>query len=67
MRIQKNDVPIKINVPGALARQKTDFGDEQTTEQWVQNTLRWMRGRILLPCFKDLKMTFATHPIGDIS
>ena len=27
MRIQKNDVPIKINVPGALARQKTDFGD----------------------------------------
>jgi len=27
MRIQKNDVPVKINVPGAVARQKTDFGD----------------------------------------
>lgn len=27
MRIAKNDVPVKIDVPGAIARQKTDFGD----------------------------------------
>ena len=27
MRIAKDDVPIRINVPGAIARQKTDFGD----------------------------------------
>lgn len=27
MRIDKHDVPIKINAPGAVARQKTDFGD----------------------------------------
>lgn len=27
MRIQKNDIPKKINVPGAVARQKVDFGD----------------------------------------
>lgn len=27
MRIPKNDVPTKIDVPGATARQKTDFGD----------------------------------------
>ena len=27
MRIQKNDVPVKINAPGAVARQKRDFGD----------------------------------------
>jgi hypothetical protein len=27
MRIAKNDVPTRINVPGAVARQKTDFGD----------------------------------------
>ena len=27
MRIAKNDVPVRINVPGAVARQKTDFGD----------------------------------------
>lgn len=27
MHIQKNDVPIKVNAPGAVARQKTDFGD----------------------------------------
>ncbi len=27
MRIAKNDVPTKIDIPGATARQKTDFGD----------------------------------------
>jgi hypothetical protein len=27
MRIAKNDVPVRINVPGAVARQKNNFGD----------------------------------------
>ncbi len=27
MRIAKQDVPVRINVPGATARQLTDFGD----------------------------------------
>ncbi|MFO7557303.1 MAG: hypothetical protein R6X10_00600 [Desulfobacterales bacterium] len=27
MNIKKEDIPIKINTPGAVARQKTDFGD----------------------------------------
>lgn len=27
MRIAMNDIPAKIDVPGAIARQKTDFGD----------------------------------------
>ena len=27
MRIAKEDLPVKINVPGAVARQVTDFGD----------------------------------------
>ena len=27
MRINKNDIPRKIDVPGAVARQATDFGD----------------------------------------
>ena len=27
MRIAKQDIPAKINVPGAVARQKMDFGD----------------------------------------
>ncbi len=27
MRIAKNDVPVRINAPGAVARQQTDFGD----------------------------------------
>ncbi|MEO6204459.1 MAG: cupin domain-containing protein [Mycobacteriales bacterium] len=27
MRITKNDIPTKIDIPGAKARQKTDFGD----------------------------------------
>ena len=27
MRIAKNDIPTKINAPGAVARQQADFGD----------------------------------------
>lgn len=27
MRIQKNDAPVRIDVPGAVARQQTDVGD----------------------------------------
>ena len=27
MRMQKNDVPVRIDVPGAVARQQTGFGD----------------------------------------
>jgi hypothetical protein len=27
MRIAKNDIPTRIDVPGAVARQKTNFGD----------------------------------------
>lgn len=27
MRIAKNAIPVRINAPGAVARQKTDFGD----------------------------------------
>ena len=26
MHITKNDVPVKIDAPGAIARQQTDFG-----------------------------------------
>ncbi len=27
MRMQKNDVPVRIDIPGATARQQTGFGD----------------------------------------
>jgi hypothetical protein len=27
VRIAKEDIPVRIDVPGAIARQKTDFGD----------------------------------------
>ncbi len=27
MRIAKDDIPVRISAPGAVARQKTDFGD----------------------------------------
>ena len=27
MRIAKNDIPVRIEIPGATARQTTDFGD----------------------------------------
>ncbi len=27
MRIAKQDIPVKVSAPGAVARQATDFGD----------------------------------------
>jgi len=27
VRISKNDIPVKVNAPGAVARQQQDFGD----------------------------------------
>lgn len=27
MKISRNDIPTKIDIPGAVARQRTDFGD----------------------------------------
>jgi hypothetical protein len=27
MKLSKNEIPIRVNAPGAVARQKTDFGD----------------------------------------
>ena len=27
MHIKKDDIPVKIDAPGAIARQQTDFGD----------------------------------------
>lgn len=27
MHMAKNDIPVRINAPGAVARQRTDFGD----------------------------------------
>jgi hypothetical protein len=41
MRISKDQIPAKINVPGAVARVATDFGDA--------TGFGAMGGRILLP------------------
>ena len=35
MHIETGDVPIKVNAPGAVARQQTDFGD--ATEQSIHH------------------------------
>ena len=29
MRITKDDIPVRINAPGAIARQQTEFGDSE--------------------------------------
>jgi len=33
MRITKENVPVRIDVPGAKERQLTNFGDAQVTEK----------------------------------
>jgi hypothetical protein len=40
MRISKDQIPAKINVPGAVARVATGFGDELVSARWEANTSR---------------------------
>jgi SAM-dependent methyltransferase len=40
-RIAKADVPEKINIPGAVARQATDFEMPQATARWLESISRW--------------------------
>jgi len=47
MRIAKDDVPVRINAPGAVARQQTDLEMRPDSERWARNIFRWAPARTL--------------------
>lgn len=54
MRIAKNDIPTKIDVPGAVARQATNFGDASDYESLAAEYFSLGAGTDIAPLLKGL-------------
>ncbi len=54
MHITKNDIPTKIDIPGAKARQKTDFGDAAGYAQLGGEYFSLGAGADIAPLLKGL-------------
>ena len=55
MRIAKNDIPARIDAPGAVARQKTDFGDASGYGRMGGEYFSLGAGADLAPLLKGLE------------
>ena len=55
MRIAKTDMPAKINVPGAVARQALDFGDATGYGKMAGEYFSLAAGADIAPLVKGLK------------
>lgn len=55
MRVSKNDVPVKINAPGAVARQQTDFGDANGYGKMGAEYFSLSAGADIAPLLKGLE------------
>lgn len=66
MHIPKNEIPKKVNDPGAVAPHKPDFGNAAGYGKWGGECFAMDAGTGIAPLLQGLKKTFATHCIGDI-
>lgn len=55
MHVSKNQIPAKINVPGAVARQVTDFGDATGFSMMGAEYFTLAAGTDIAPLLKGLK------------
>lgn len=62
MRIAKNDIPVRIDVPGAVARQKTDFGDATGYGKISGEYFSLGAGTDILPLLKGLEGDLCQAP-----
>jgi hypothetical protein len=62
MRIAKNDIPVRIDVPGAVARQKTDFGDASGYGKISGEYFSLGAGTDISPLLKGLKGDLCQAP-----
>ncbi len=65
MRIAKNEIPERINVPGAIARQVQEFGDTSGFGKFAGEYFSLAAGTDIALCSRDSKGTCANLPIGD--
>jgi len=62
MRIAKADVPVKIDIPGATARQKTEFGDATGYGTIAAEYYSMGAGTDLAPLLKGLEGDLCQSP-----
>jgi hypothetical protein len=62
MRISKNDVPERLNVPGAIARQQTDFGDASGYGKMAGEYFSMAAGTDIAPLLKGLEGDMCQSP-----
>ena len=62
MRINKSDVPVKIDVPGAVARQLTDFGDSAGLGKIAGEYFSLGAGTDIAPLLKGLEGDLCQSP-----
>lgn len=62
MRISKNDIPVKIDAPGAMARQQTGFGDATGYGTMGGEHFALAAGADLAPLLKGLEGDMCQSP-----
>lgn len=62
MRIAKKDIPIKLNAPGAVARQKMDFGDASGYTRISGEYFSLSAGADISPLLKGLEGDLCQAP-----
>ena len=62
MHISKSDVPVRINIPGAVARQQTDFGDASGYGPIAGEFFSMAKGTDLAPLLKGLENDLCQSP-----
>jgi hypothetical protein len=62
MRIAKNDIPVKIDAPGAVARLKTDFGDASGYGKISGEYFSLSAGADITPLLKGLEGDLCQAP-----
>lgn len=62
MHISKSDVPVRINIPGAVARQQTDFGDASGYGPIAGEFFTMAKGTDLAPLLKGLENDLCQSP-----
>jgi len=62
MRIAKEDIPVRIDVPGAVARQKTNFGDATGYGKISSEYFSLDSGTDIAPLLQGLKGDLCQSP-----
>ena len=62
MRIAKDDIPVRINAPGAVARQQTDFGDASGYGKMGGEYFSLGAGADIAPLLKGLEGDLCQSP-----